>query len=422
MYLRIKKAFRSSRSQMRAVDFMVSAFIFLIMLAQFVLLLFNIQVALHTTVLGDINQSDASDLYRQIFLQPGSPSWGTQPELPQAFGLALETELQYSTPSRSVVDPAKLARIGGDPSAIQYYPGIEPRFQPVTYQFIHEALGLDDNTHFQLKLLPPLNITYQQEEVSINTANTQMTFSYKVTVTHTITHEPVNNATITIIVIDFLTSKTTSFTTTTDSDGKATLQMVAPSNQGRAHEQGFGIIVIARKSNALWGITWIQDDNLTPSANLVFINGDSKNFESFLSFSMQKRSYFSSSTVSRFTKINNQSVMLFEEQQPNQFMVVTSQSLLTTNPIVLEAKASNMDGLSFLVHYARINHDNGTTTYYYRIITLPAILDKFSGTDRFHPPLAPTFIPENIQGKITIQRTVVTRGLLLIAELTYMKF
>lgn len=414
MIARIKKLFRaSSRGQMRAVDFMVSAFIFLIMLAQFVLLLFNIQVGLHTTVLGDLNQSDATDLYRQIFLQPGSPNWGTQPELPQSFGLSLETTQQVSFPSRSVLDPAKLARIGSDPQAVQSYAD----FQPVTYQFIHDQLGLDDGTHFQLKLLPPLNITYQQ----VSTSNDRTTYTYEIEVTHATTRKPVVDTTISLIVVDFLTGSATFFSGITNNDGRTTVEITAPSNLGRDAEQGFGIIITARKGSALWGITWVQDENLTPALKSVVIDGNSTNFASFLTLSLENKIYALSSSFTALSQLTNQTVLLLEEQQENIFKVVANQSSTTTDPIILEAPATRTSGMSLLIHYVRV--DSGTIkTYYYRVMSLPAIIDKENGPNRFHPPLSPSIIPDNIKGKITIQRPVIVRGLMMIAELTYFEF
>ncbi len=407
---RITRILRSKQGQIRAIDFMVSAFIFLIMLAQFVLLLFNIQVALHTTVLGDLNQSDASDLYRQIVLQPGSPNWGTRPELPQAFGLALEGELQAVSMSRVVLDPAKLARIGGDPGGIRSY----LEYQPVTYQYIHDTIGLSANTHFQLRILPPLNVTYQQ--VARTNDNS---LKYDVEVTYTLTRKPVSNASITFLVIDFLTGNVAELHGSSDSDGKASFTVIPPSTRG---DQGFGLVIVARKSSTLWGINWVQDQNLTPAPINVITDADARRFESFISHSAQKNNYVLASSFIGLSQINNQTVLLLEEQTSGSFKVLTTSSSSNTDPITIESKASRLKGISILIHYVKVSQSPQSVVYYYRIMTLPAILDKKDGANRFHPPLAPSLIPDNIRGRITIQRTALSRGLLLITELTYYQY
>ncbi len=411
MLTTIRKLFRSTRGQMRAVDFMVSAFIFLIMLAQFILLLFNIQIALHATIYGDINQNDASELFRQIFMQPGTPNWGVTPETPTSFGLALDFEQQGNQKTRMEIDPAKLARIGADASAIQSFND----FRPVTYQYIHNKLGLDDNTHFQLKLLPPINLTYQR----INSNGG--VYTYQLAATYTISGKPVINATISIITIDFVTGKANETRSTTNENGKTMVQVTAPTNKGNANEQGFGLVIIAKKTSTLWGINWIQDRDLTTVPGFVNIDGSSRRFATFLSWSAQKNVYFGSSSITDQSQITNQTLLVFEEQKDGSFEIVGRKTSIIQNPLVIETASSQGEGLSFMVHYVRVDSNN-IITYYYRVFPLPTILDKTSGDDRFQVPLSPQILPENSRGKLTIQRVIVCRGLLLVAELTYLVF
>ena len=97
---------RRRRGQIRAVDFIVSLLLFLLMLSQLLLIIINVQSGLTTQMRNELTYSELDTLGRIILQEQGQNFWGYRNSLTDSFGLASATNI----PSFSL-DAAKVARI-----------------------------------------------------------------------------------------------------------------------------------------------------------------------------------------------------------------------------------------------------------------------------------------------------------------------
>jgi len=74
--------------QIRAVDFVVSLFLFLLMLSQLILIIINVQSSIRTGTIGTLTYEELDIFGRKLLFEEGDTNWGYLQKLPRTFGLA----------------------------------------------------------------------------------------------------------------------------------------------------------------------------------------------------------------------------------------------------------------------------------------------------------------------------------------------
>ena len=141
MFLNFRKR---RRGQVRAIDFVVSLLLFLLMLSQLILVVINVQTGINSQMKDDLSFSELDTFGRSLLQEEGTPYWGYKQNLPVAFGLA-ESSVSLSLN----LDASKLARmITGTTYPISYISG----FEQFSYDSIKTVLNLANNKEFQLSI------------------------------------------------------------------------------------------------------------------------------------------------------------------------------------------------------------------------------------------------------------------------------
>ena len=78
---------RRRRGQVRAIDFMVSLLLFLLMLSQLILVIVNVQTGLNSQMKDDLSFTELDIFGRSLLQEEGTPQWGYKQDLPSSFGL-----------------------------------------------------------------------------------------------------------------------------------------------------------------------------------------------------------------------------------------------------------------------------------------------------------------------------------------------
>ncbi|MFW9905389.1 MAG: hypothetical protein ACFFFH_13695 [Candidatus Thorarchaeota archaeon] len=247
-FSRLKK---QRRGQIRAVDFVVSLFLFLLMLSQLILLVINIQTGIKTGTIGAITYEELDIFGRQLLLEEGDQDWGYYQTLPSTFGLADDKARTYLS-----LDSAKIARlITGTPIPVSLVSG----YEMYDYTTLKETVGLKRDLDFQLGFYPLL---YPKINVSsTNFAEVQVKNYFDA---------PISNVRVNFFTIDLTNGDVISEgETLTDSDGETSLQLSDPTEdiQGGEH---FALIIVER--GPLWGMNWGFND---PTSEEVVIGASS---------------------------------------------------------------------------------------------------------------------------------------------------
>jgi hypothetical protein len=233
--------------QIRAVDFVVSLFLFLLMLSQLILLVINIQSGIRTGAIGTVTYEELDIFGRQLLLEEGDQNWGYYQTLPSTFGLADDSLRTYLS-----LDSAKIARlITGTPTPVSLVSG----YEMYDYATLKERVGLQRNLNFQIGFYPLL---YPKINVSsTNFARVQVKNYYDTSI---------SNVRVNFFTID-LTNGNVIFEgeTLTDSDGKTSLQLSNPTEDIQGGEQ-FVLVIVER--GPLWGMNWGFND---PTSDEVII-------------------------------------------------------------------------------------------------------------------------------------------------------
>jgi hypothetical protein len=237
--------------QIRAVDFVVSLFLFLLMLSQLILLVINIQTGIKTGTTGAITYEELDIFGRQLLLEEGDQDWGYYQTLPSTFGLADEKVRTYLS-----LDSAKIARlITGTPNPVSLVSG----YEMYDYATLKESIGLQRDLEFQLGfyplLYPEINIS------STNFAEVQVRNFYD---------NPVSNVRVNFFTIDLTNGDVISEgETLTNPNGRTSLQLSDPTEdiQGGEH---FVLVIVER--GPLWGMNWGFND---PTSEEVVIGTSS---------------------------------------------------------------------------------------------------------------------------------------------------
>ncbi|MFX1517449.1 MAG: hypothetical protein ACFFC6_14180 [Promethearchaeota archaeon] len=225
--------------QIRAVDFVVSLFLFLLMLSQLILLVINIQIRISSSAIDTVAFEELDIFGRQLLLEEGDQDWGYYQALPSTFGLADSNENTYLT-----LDGAKIARIiTGTPNPV----GVVSGYEMYDYSTLKETIGLQSDFDFQIGLYPLL---YPDISVSSNNfAEVSVKNIYDI---------PTSDVRVHFFTIDLTNGEVISEgETLTNSDGDTSLQLSDPtaSIQGGEH---FVFIIVEK--GPLWGMNWGFND------------------------------------------------------------------------------------------------------------------------------------------------------------------
>jgi hypothetical protein len=239
------------RGQIRAVDFVVSLFLFLLMLSQLILLVINIQTGIKSGTTDTITYEELDIFGRQLLLEEGDQDWGYYQTLPATFGLADDKLRTYLS-----LDSAKIARlIIGTPNPVSLVSG----YEMYDYTTLKESIGVQRDLEFQLGFYPLL-----YPEINISSTN------FAEVLFKNFYNNPVLNVRVNFFTIDLTNGNVISEgETLTDLNGKTSLQLSDPTEdiQGGEH---FVLVIVER--GPLWGMNWGFND---PTSEEVVIGASS---------------------------------------------------------------------------------------------------------------------------------------------------
>ncbi|MFQ5976302.1 MAG: hypothetical protein ACE5J5_08315, partial [Candidatus Hydrothermarchaeales archaeon] len=216
-----------SRGQVRAIDFTVSVFLFILVISQLVLLIFNSEIILFSE--KEINLNENVDLLAERILGfEGTQNWGIKASTPEKFGLA-----DAGSMGNLVLDAAKIARLSGDLALLSETTGLAS----VNYRTLHNLLGLNQEDFvFSIRSLFEISSTASLSDAAIHLENPN--------------GAPVEGIPVRFYVCDLKTGLVDyQGTENTDSFGDASITITPPSGADPA----FFVLAIPQKGK-LWGV------------------------------------------------------------------------------------------------------------------------------------------------------------------------
>ncbi|MFW9855819.1 MAG: hypothetical protein ACFFFG_12210 [Candidatus Thorarchaeota archaeon] len=237
--------FKRRRAQIRAVDFIVSLLLFMLMLSQLILIIVTIQAGIQVSTLKGITVEELDIFARSILLEEGDPDWGYRQTLPTTFGLGSD----ISTVSLTI-DPAKMARLvtGTDFPVFQI-----SGYSTFDYTALKEAIHLPSGRDFQLALLPTLETSVEVAVLNSNNNTNIITVG-----TWNAHASPISSAKANFFVVDFTTGTIASLgVSITDAAGQASKNYLIP-NAGIPDAEHMVLSIVEK--GALWGVNWAYID------------------------------------------------------------------------------------------------------------------------------------------------------------------
>ncbi|MHA2111064.1 MAG: hypothetical protein ACXAC6_12245 [Candidatus Hodarchaeales archaeon] len=230
---------RRRSGQVRAIDFVVSLLLFLLMLSQLILVIINVQTGLTSHIEDSLTLTELDTFGRSLLQEEGSPLWGYGQDLPSSFGLAESTAFPSLT-----LDASKIARlITGTSFPISAISG----FEQFSYDSVKNLLAIGTDQEFQLSFLPLLeismeiaeeNASYYQASVTITNAN----------------NDPIEECIVSFFTLDLTTGNILlAGIETSDNSGKASNIYIDPNFNV---PDGEHLSIAIAENGPLWGITW----------------------------------------------------------------------------------------------------------------------------------------------------------------------
>jgi hypothetical protein len=236
---------RRRSGQVRAIDFVVSLLLFLLMLSQLILVIINVQSGLNSQMKDDLSFTELDTFGRSLLQKEGPPQWGYNQGLPSSFGLSESAIFPTLT-----LDASKIARlITGTSFPISSVSG----FEQFSYDSIKNLIGLSTDQEFQLSILPLL-------ELSIVIVEENAT-AYQTSVTITNTNNlPIGECQVSFFTLDLTSGNIFhSGIGISDIDGGASNIYIDPNFNV---PDGAHLSIVIAEKGPLWGIAWD-----TPSTN-----------------------------------------------------------------------------------------------------------------------------------------------------------
>ncbi len=231
---------RRRRGQVRAIDFIVSLLLFLLMLSQLILVVINVQSGLNTQIRENLSYEELDTFGRIILQEEGKEFWGYQKSLPNSFGLA-----QSKTDTSIIIDAAKISRII---TGTTFQPSLISGFDQFDYATVKTILGLNSKQDFQLSIHPYLELSMTISEATISS------FESLVQVTDANNFLPLKECLIQFFTLDLSTGLIRiEGTEVTDENGQASHEYFDPNFND---PDGEHISIAVAEKGPLWGMTW----------------------------------------------------------------------------------------------------------------------------------------------------------------------
>ncbi|MHA1214568.1 MAG: hypothetical protein ACTSPG_04685 [Candidatus Hodarchaeales archaeon] len=238
------------RGQMRAVDFVVSLFLFLLMLSQIILIIVNIQTGINRNNQEILSYEEFDTFSRLILQEKGTPFWGYDKNLPQDFGLAGSSITSYLT-----LDPSKISRlVSNTPFSVSSVTG----FEMFDYLTLKNKLKLPSKKEFQIGFYPSLNVETKVKPLSDTFNLTHKRLEIKVLSQRN--SIPVSGVRCSIFIIDLRNASIIPLTEIyTNATGEYDLDYEIP---GINDPLSRHIALIIAERGAFWGLNWAYDETL----------------------------------------------------------------------------------------------------------------------------------------------------------------
>ncbi|MHA1971634.1 MAG: hypothetical protein ACTSW1_01505 [Candidatus Hodarchaeales archaeon] len=383
------------RGQMRAVDFVVSLFLFLLMLSQIILIIVNIQTGINRNSQEIITYEEFDTFSRLILQEKGTPFWGYEKNLPQDFGLA-----SYSTTSYLTLDPSKISRlVSGTPFSVTSVTG----FELFDYPTLKSKFKLPAKKEFQIGFYSSLYVDTKVKPLSDPFNLTHNTLEIKVLSQRNLA--PISNVKCSIFIIDLRDASILQLGDVyTNSTGQYSLDYEIPGINDPSSRH-FALIIAEK--GATWGLNWAYEQTVdTPriyvgqNSNITVWSGGI-NSSALLSSDIvpaidtplehYQTLIYQNSLGSYSTRIHDLGIQL----EGNETFLITNEGLVISISIV-----------------------KFTNQYRVGITSYPAILDNTGEQGLFFNIMGDN--PNSNQVKTLFSKTypIIVRGLLMYSQIT----
>jgi hypothetical protein len=381
---------QDKRGQIRGIDFAISAFFFVVVLGQLVVVILNANILIITQKETETSRDDIDSLAAKMFGSEGSPAnWGDlNSDQPDSFGLAV----QELASTGFELDPRKLARLNEEVARITGYSGVA-----VGYETIHELLGLETNIQFHLTIWSPLSIELTPGDHVVSVTTSLLDKEKLEDVNLSLFAVNLNNGILVPLAVN-----------TTTATGEGTLDYSSFSPLDFPH----ALIIVGQKG-PMWGINHyfppLEDGN-------QIINFAASTHPLFLT---QNDAYsgqvIALSDFLRSTENHTVSFIYTNASAPSTFSYTTpGANDHTTGPFLQTLFDGSVVGV--VIGLVCIRDINGV--FGYRVGTLPALLDKSEGVDGIFSQIGPTIPETETKGIGSNLYFLTVRGTLLVAQLT----
>jgi hypothetical protein len=375
--------------QIRAVDFVVSLLLFLIMLSQLILVIINVQSSIWNKEVDILTYSELDLLGRSFLQECGSPSyWAYQKSLPSAFGLAKD----YSQ-FHFVVDAAKISRIIPEAgSEIERISG----YEILDYNTLKEALDLESNLEFTLAIYPYIDVTVDvsAENITANTIKIQATDP---------DNSPISGATTHVFIVDLLSGHTIPIRPVfTNNIGEVSISYQRPRfNEPEARHFVFVIV----EKGSFWGMNWgiqsFDDVTIGPSTNTIVWGGGINTSSLLITDSLE----YQGDPESHFISI------IYRDSQ----LSFSNRTIDITDSLSINANETIPIPTEGLVTFFSI--DKTADNFRVGVGSYPAILDRDLDSGHFYRKIGHLTLNGNIKTMISKIYPIVVRGTLMRCQL-----
>lgn len=367
--------------QIRAVDFIVSLFLFLLMLSQLIIIVINVQYGISGTIRA-LTYEELDIFGQQLLLEEGEADWGYLQDLPTTFGLA-----DSNSPMTLTLDAAKIARlVTGTSIPISLVSG----FEMYDYNSLKETINLKRGYEFQLGFYPLLKAEIKVSASDI--AQVNVTNAYD---------SPLSNVQVNFFTIDLTNGDVISEgATLTDSSGHTSLQLSDPFQYPGDEHIAFIIV----KKGPLWGMNWGYPDPTsenviigTSSNNAIWgggINSSSLMVTDILAVTPDSH-FFSIIYQNSTSGYSNQTINLATASEGNEIISIPN------------------EGLVAIFSIARTNNE-----YEVVITSYPAILDRDQNSGIFYQVFGELTPGERVKSMLSKAYPIVVRGTLMRCQIT----
>lgn len=291
--MKINFLHRKRKGQVRAIDFTVSLLLFLIMLSQILLILFNIRFSMSNENIYSIGSDDIDSIHNKLFNTEGSGNWGYLNSIPSEFGLK-----RVNIKSGLYIDQAKLSHLIPE---IQLSTQFSSSY--ISYDILKGMINLDSGFEFNIAIKTLLNV-----EINVSNTNevTIGVFNDK--------NEPSVLCQISYFSVRLIDSHITlEGSTHSDSTGKISFIL---DNEITTQDEDYIIIGIARKGK-IWGIGSGFKDNLD---NEILFIGENSNIDLWCG-SSNNSNILISDTIATQGGLDNHSLSIIYPNSTNGYIM-----------------------------------------------------------------------------------------------------